>query len=97
MGFLPFNMSEDKRVEGSIAVNLANYKFADGNFDYNIGEGKISWRMTATFRESLIGMELIRYMILCSCHTIDAYNDQFLAISEGKMTLQEFVNKHYGD
>ena len=94
LGFLPFEMSEDKRVEGSIATNVANYKFADGSFDYNISNGKIIWRMTASFYDSLVGFELFQYMIRCSCHTIDKYNDQFLAINEGKISLQEFIEKN---
>lgn len=94
MGVLPFEMNEDKRVEGSIATNFANYKFADGSFDYNIGDGRIAFRMTATFYDSLIGTELCQYMIQCACHTIDKYNDQFLAISEGKLELADFIAKN---
>jgi hypothetical protein len=91
LGFLPFEMSEDKRVEGSIATNVANYKFVDGSFDYDIGTGKIIWRMTSSFCDSLLSTDLFRYMIQCSCQTIDQYNDQFLAINEGKMSISEFI------
>ena len=94
LGFLPFEMSEDKRVEGSIATNFANYKFADGSFDYNVGNGRIAFRMTATFLDSLISKELCEYMIRCACGTIDDYNDEFLAISQGEMELSEFIAKH---
>jgi len=94
LGVLPFEMSKDKCVEGSIATNVANYKFADGSFDYDIGTGKIVWRMTASFYDSLVGIELFQYMIQCSCETIDQYNDQFLAISEGKMSVEEFIEKN---
>lgn len=94
LGYLPFEMSEDKRVEGSIATNFVNYKFADGNFAYNIGNGRIVFSMTATFLDSLIGKEVFEYMIRCSCDTIDDYNDEFLAISEGKLELSKFIAKH---
>ncbi len=94
LGFLPFEMAEDKRVEGSIATNFANYKFADGSFDYNFSNGKIVWRMTSSFRDSLVGAQLFQYMIRCSCSTIDKYNDQFLAISEGKLSLADFIEKN---
>ena len=91
LGCLPFEMSEDKRIEGSIATNVANYKFVDGSFDYDIGTGKIIWRMTSSFCDSLLSTDLFRYMIQCSCQTIDQYNDQFLAINEGKMSISEFI------
>ena len=94
MGYLPFEMSQDKRAEGSIATNFANYKFADGSFDYNLSTGAIYWRMTASFLESLIGTELVQYMIRCSCSTIDKYNDEFLAISTGQLSLADFIDKH---
>jgi hypothetical protein len=33
---MPFNMPEDKRVDGAIAVCAANYGLVDGSFDYDL-------------------------------------------------------------
>ena len=63
---LPFEMSEEKRIEGAIATCAANYGMVDGSFDYDLSDGKIAFRMTASFRESMIGEGLLQYMISCA-------------------------------
>ena len=90
---LPFKMSEDKRVEGAIAACAATFGFADGGFDYDIRTGRIVFRISACYRESVIGEDLIQYLISCACAMVDKYNDKFLALSKGIMTLQAFLEK----
>lgn len=91
MSPLPFKMSEDKRIDGAIATCAASFGLADGSFDYDLTEGRIIFRMTASFRESLIGEELFHYMIECSCVTVDEYNDKFLAIDKGLLSISDFI------
>lgn len=88
---LPFKMSEEKRVEGALAVCLANYGMADGSFDYDISDGEIVFRMTSSFRESLLGEDLFEYMIMCAASTVDVYNDKFLMVSKGAMSIEQFI------
>ena len=88
---LPFKMSESKRIDGAVATCVASYGLGDGSFDYDISDGKIMFRMTASFRESLIGEELFHYMISCSCATVDEYNDKFLAIDKGLLSITDFI------
>lgn len=91
MSPLSFKLDEDKRVEGAIAVCAASYGMADGSFDYDLSDGSIVFRMTASFRESTIGEELIQYLISCTCAMVDKYNDKFLALSKGVMSLEDFI------
>ncbi len=93
MSPLPFKMSESKRMEGAIATCVASYGMADGSFDYDLSDGTIVFRMTASFRESLIGEGLFQYLISCSCAMVDKYNDQFLAIDKGIMSIADFISK----
>ncbi len=93
MSPLPFKMDENKRVEGAVATCAASYGMVDGNFDYDISDGSIVFRMTACYRESTIGEELIQYMISCTCAMVDKYNDMFLALSKGIMTVADFIEK----
>lgn len=88
---LPFKMSEDKHMEGAIATCVASFGMADGSFDYDLSDGQIVFRMTSSFRESLIGEGLFQYMISCSCVMVDEYNDKFLAIDKGLLTIDDFV------
>ncbi len=91
MSPLPFKMSEAKRMEGAIAACVASYGMADGSFDYDLSDGTIVFRMTASFRESLIGEGLFQYLISCSCAMVDEYNDKFLAIDKGLLSISDFI------
>lgn len=93
MSPMPFKMSESKRMEGAIAICAASFGMADGSFDYDLSDGTIVFRMTASFRESLIGEGLFQYMISCSCAMVDKYNDQFLALDKGIMSITDFIAK----
>lgn len=88
---MPFNTPEDKRVEMAMAVSIANYGIIDGSFDYDLNDGEIRFRMTASYIESLLGEELFKYMLYVSANTIDRYNDRFLAVAKGTMTLEQFI------
>lgn len=87
---LPLTFPEDKRIEGSIVTNIANIRLADGSFDYKFDTGTVYFRQVSSFKNSLIGKGLIDYMIDCACWTIDEYNDKFLMIAKGLMTVQDF-------
>ena len=93
MSPLPFKMSEAKRMEGAIATCAASFGMADGSFDYDLSDGTIVFRMTASFRESLVGEGLFQYLISCSCAMVDKYNDQFLALDKGIMSITDFIAK----
>lgn len=93
MSPLPFKMSASKRMEGAIATCAASFGMADGSFDYDLSDGTIVFRMTASFRESLIGEGLFQYLISCSCAMVDKYNDQFLALDKGIMSITDFIAK----
>lgn len=93
MSPLPFKMCEDKRMEGAIATCVANYGMVDGSFDYNLADGAITFRMTASYRESEISDTLFQYMISCTCVTVDKYNDQFMALDKGAISIADFVAK----
>ena len=93
MSPMPFKMSESKRMEGAIATCAASFGMADGSFDYDLSDGTIVFRMTASFRESIIGEGLFQYMISCSCAMVDKYNDQFFALDKGIMSITDFIAK----
>ncbi|MBR6825646.1 MAG: hypothetical protein IKM59_03765 [Oscillospiraceae bacterium] len=94
MSPLPFKMCEEKRIEGAIATCVASYKMVEGNFDYDLSDGEIVFRTTASFRDSVIGTGLFQYMISLSCAMVDKYNDLFLAIDKGIYSIQDFIEKN---
>ncbi len=87
---LPFKFCEEKRVEGAIAIGMATSVIANGCFDYDITDGSVAYRITSVFRDSVIGEELINYLINCACALIDRFNDKFLAIDKGVLSVEDF-------
>ncbi len=93
LSYLPFKMGESKRMEGAIAACAISNRLADGSFDFDLSDGTVIYRMTASFRESVIGTGLFEYLIDCACATVDNYNDQFLAIDKGLLSISDFLAK----
>lgn len=89
---LPCVAQEDKRIDMAIAVNAVNARIVDGSFDYDIKTGDLYFRMTNSFFESEIGGEVFEYMLICSFGTIDEYNDKFLMLAKGIITVEQFVS-----
>lgn len=92
LSLLPFTISEEKRLEAAVAISIVNDRLANGCFDYDIKDGHIFFRMTNSFWGSEIGSELFSYMIIVSLRTIDDFNDKFLALSKGMISIEDFLN-----
>lgn len=91
---IPFVVAEDKRLDLAVAVSVVNNRFVDGSFDYNIRSGDMVFRITTSFRESEIGEGTFMYMLLCACQTVDDYNDKFLMLSKGMLSLEQFISSN---
>ena len=95
MSPLNFKISEEKRMEGAIATCAVTFGLADGCFDYDLSNGRIVFRMATTYRGSQIGEDLFHYMISCACAMVDAYNDKFLALDKGLISVSDFIEKKF--
>ncbi len=91
ISIMPFAVEEAKRIDLALAVCAANYGMADGSFDYDLSDGTILFRLTSSYKETMLSGELFKYMILVSMHTIDKYNDKFFMISKGMIEIQDFI------
>ena len=91
---LPFSIPEEKRVDCAIAVCVANNGIVNGNFDYDINDGSIIFRLTTSFKSgSVLSEDLFEYMILASAHTVDRYNDRFFMLGKGMIDIQQFIQQ----
>ncbi len=90
---LPCRMGLERRAEGAVAACVANYNLADGNFDYDFRGGYITFRMTSTFKDRVISKYLIQYLIYFAKAAVDRYNDQFLALERGHISISQFIEK----
>lgn len=89
---MPFDIPEDKRIDMAIAVNIANYGIIDGSFDYDLSDGDLRFRMTTSYRESILGKELFEYMFMVSALTTDEYNDKFMMLAKGLISIEQFID-----
>ena len=92
LSHMPFVIQEDKRLDVAIAVSAINNELVDGCFDYDIASGHMFFRMTNSFIESKLSEEVFAYMLFCSCHVIDEYNDKFLMLAKGMVSVEQFLS-----
>ena len=90
---LPFQIPEEKRVDAAIAICVANNGLVDGSFDYDISDGEIRYRLTSSYRESVLGKDLFEYMIMVAAGTVDNYNDKFFMLAKNMITIQQFIEQ----
>lgn len=88
---MPFEVAADMRIPMAVAVSCANHGMVDGCFDYDSDDGHIVFRMTASFKGSLISGEVFDYMVAVSCSTIDDYNDKFFLVASQKMPIDKIT------
>lgn len=91
LSIIPFTVPEDARMDMAMAICAANAYIVDGSFDYDVTRGRIIFRMTSSFRDSLISEDLFEYMLVVSCNTIDDCNDKFLVACKKHMTVDELL------
>jgi hypothetical protein len=63
----------------------------DGCFDYDLSDGQILFRLTSSYRDSLLSEALFEYMVMVSASTIDKYNDRFFMLAKGMISLEQFI------
>ncbi len=88
---MPFTVPEDKRAEMAVAVCVANCGLYSGSFDYNFPSGEIRFRITTSYKESILGKELFDYMLMVCAFMSDTYNDRFMMLSKGMISLDRFI------
>lgn len=87
---LPFEVPEEKRLDLVMAVDEVNKRLGVGHFDYDIRSGEIGFRMPSAYVESEVGPELFVHMIRMANQIVDDFNDKFLMLAKGMMSIQEF-------
>lgn len=89
---LPFQMPKHNRDIGSLVTNFINYRLANGGFDYNIQDGTIRFRLSCSFRGSVIEKDCFTYMIDLSCFTVNQYNNKLFMLSKDEISFAEFLD-----
>ena len=88
---LPFNFPEDKRFDGAIATTVLNYNLNYGNFDLNMKNGSVFFRISQIFPDTVSGAGLYSDVIDNALGTVDKHNDELFMISKGVVSLDKFM------
>lgn len=83
---LPFKIKGESLVAAAVAVCNINYYLADGSFDLDVRDGELSFKLTSSYKDSLLSKESLTYMFELACFTLDKYNDKLLFVNEGQMS-----------
>ena len=89
---LPFKMSKGNIKDGAVATSCVNESLLAGSFDFDVDTGSIRFRMVNCFKESLISEDVFDYALHVSLNTIDEFNDKFLLLEEGKLSVNDFFD-----
>lgn len=86
---LPFEIEADKARDVACAVCLVNDRILAGSFTFDM-ESRLSYEVTQLYSGSLIGEETIKRMIIALVITVEEYDDKFMALNKGYVTVDEF-------
>ena len=89
LSFLPFKVPENRLQDMALGVCRINDVLINGNFDLSAERGRLSFRMVQCYRDSLIDMEVLKYMVFVSLNTIDEYSEKLFLLSRRHITLDE--------
>jgi hypothetical protein len=90
---IPVLFEGDSRKDGAVAACQANYQIADGSFDFDYKQGKVVYRITSSFIDSLISRDVFEYLISFAFFAVDKYNDKFFMLAKGKADIEEFFKR----
>lgn len=75
----PEKVSAEKLPEVTDALCRVNCKMADGSFDLDMSEGRVTFRITAFFHNSCIGEGFVENMIFFAIACIKKYRPDILS------------------
>lgn len=88
-----FTVPEDKVPAFCMGVCAINNHLVDGSFDFDVLRRTVTYRLTVSYHDSVVGTELFDYMIDCSSATVDDVNQDMKAYAEGKLDYDTFIQR----
>ena len=88
-----FSVPESKVPAFCMGVCAVNNHLVDGSFDFDILRRVVTYRLTASYHDAIVGTELFQYMIDCSAATVDSVSAGMKAFAEGRMDYDKFIQK----
>lgn len=88
---IPVTFPKDMLTEAAVAVNEINNRLVNGFFHFDFNTGKVDFRFTGSFFDSLISKGYIEHMLISSASIVDDFNDKLFMLAKKMMTLKQFM------
>ena len=88
-----FTVPKEKVPAFCMGICAINNHLIDGSFDFDILRRVVTYRLTASYHDAVLGSELIQYIFDCSTATVDDVNVEMKAFAEGKLDYDKFIQK----
>ena len=92
-----FNIPQEQMEQAALAICIINDNLIDGNFDLDVTNGRLCYRMSMSFRESLISEEAFDFFLGFAIHVTDEYNDKLLMLAKGMLTPGQLLEQIKND
>lgn len=89
---MPFDVPENQRDKLALAMARVNWSMLNGSFETDHSDGFVAFKLVVPYMQSMLSVEVCRYMILLSCNMIDKFNDKLKSVVEDRMTIEELQN-----
>ena len=70
---------------------MVNFSLADGSFDFDRLRGRLRFRVTSGYYDSLLGKEALYRMLAYALVITDEYNDKLFDVALGRLTVSRFA------
>lgn len=86
---MTFKVPQERRDDVALAITRINWTMLNGCFDMNYADGYLSFKVADFFLDSILGSEVVKYMILVVCSMVDKHIKYILDVIDGRMTIAE--------
>lgn len=89
----PFDVKvcEEKRMDFAVAVCEVNTCLADGCLEYDMANGTLEFRVSASFWNSEAGEGIVDYLIGSAYAVTARFGVMFDKLNQGQMSINEFL------
>lgn len=82
----------EMRDEVAVAINKLNFGIVDGHMDLDYETGYIGYNLRIPYRDAVLSVDTFKYLITTTFSTVDAINEKFFLLAEGKITCEQLLN-----
>ncbi len=88
---MPVTISQDKIPEMAMIVNEFNDGRMLSNFDFDIMDGEVIYRVSTCAAGCSLNAEACHMLLDYTIKNIDAYNDKFVLFNKGILSLEDML------